>query len=412
MREIVKPGDVVEGRYKILKHIAEGGMGTVFLAEHWLIKRRVALKFLHRELASDATAIRRFMNEAHAAGTLGHPNIVESTDMGFYDDVPYIVYEWVDGILLATEIQRVGPLSVGRTLEIAWQIAAALDAAHEADIVHRDLKSDNVFLTKRPDTDDHVKVLDFGISRFITASDRTAAGANLIGTPEFMAPEQVLSPENIDKRVDVYALGVMLYEMLSGHVPFVLERRPGAPQPDIEAAHALLARIINEPPPPLGREGTPAGLGEVIRDKLLAKDPARRYASMKHVQGALEAFASVLPGGRIGASRRRTPTAPPPVDREISGNLMEPIQIAREVKALGKRWLLAGPDLQADVHHESMARLASIVSAAATIGDELSHHPMVELRVPRLRITIPGVGRVVDLVLAARIEHWLRSNGW
>src|SRR4051812_23378644 len=98
-------------------------MGTVFLAEHWLIKRRVALKFLHQELAADATAIRRFMNEALAAGTLGHPNIVESTDMGFVRDIPYIVYEYVDGALLAAEIQKLGKLPVSRALKIGWQIA-------------------------------------------------------------------------------------------------------------------------------------------------------------------------------------------------------------------------------------------------------------------------------------------------
>src|SRR6187551_3591178 len=135
---VVRIGDVVEGRYRLLKVVGEGGMGTVFLAEHALIKRRVALKVLHRELAADADVIERFMNEARAAGTLGHPNIVESTDMGFtHEHVPYIVYEYLEGTLLTDEVYRVGGLPVRRAVRIAEQITSALHAAHNAGIVHR-----------------------------------------------------------------------------------------------------------------------------------------------------------------------------------------------------------------------------------------------------------------------------------
>src|ERR1700727_87479 len=147
-REVVaKTGDVLEGRYRISKTLGEGGMGTVFLAQHALMKGRVAIKILHPELATDANVIDRFMNEARAAGTLGHPNIVESTDMGFtHDHVPYIVLEYLEGTLLTDEIYRVGGLPVRRTVRICAQIASALHAAHNAGVVHRDLQSDNVFL--------------------------------------------------------------------------------------------------------------------------------------------------------------------------------------------------------------------------------------------------------------------------
>ena len=149
---VVKTGDVVEGRYRIIHALDEGGMGTVFLAEHMLIKRRVAIKILHPELATDANMIERFMNEARAAGTLGHPNIVESTDMGFTrEQVPYIVFEYLEGTLLIDEIYRLGGLPVRRALRIANQIASALHAAHNAGIVHRDLKSENIFLTDKDD---------------------------------------------------------------------------------------------------------------------------------------------------------------------------------------------------------------------------------------------------------------------
>src|SRR5678815_3750383 len=148
VKRVVQVGDVVEGRYRILKTLAEGGMGTVYLAEHTLIRRRVAIKVLHPELATDEHLVDRFMNEARAAGTLGHPNIVESTDMGFTaDHVPYIVFEYLEGTLLTDEIYRVGGLPMRRAVRIAQQIASALHAAHTADIIHRDLKSDNIFLT-------------------------------------------------------------------------------------------------------------------------------------------------------------------------------------------------------------------------------------------------------------------------
>jgi serine/threonine-protein kinase len=415
--DLVKIGEVVEGRYKILRPIADGGMGTVFLAEHWLIKRRVAIKILHAELAQDATMIRRFMNEALAAGTLGHPNIVESTDMGFTKaDVPYIVFEYLEGTVLADEIARCKGIPLGRALKIAFQIASALEAAHDAGIVHRDLKTDNIFLTDRQDVKDHVKVLDFGISRFLAASDKTKLGGNLLGTPEFMAPEQVLAPDSVDKRADIYALGVVLHEMLMGRVPFVLEapQVPGGPL-DVEAAHRLLDRIINEAPPPLDLRDAPAGLGEMINEKLLAKDRNKRYQSMKEVQGAIAAFAGVAP----------TPiTIPPPVkpkadpaiseisEQTVSRDRLEAADLKREVQQLGKRWQLVGPDLVLEVHSREMHKLAAVVANAAAIADEMEHHPKIAIEFPCLRVTIPAAGAVLDLVFAARLEQWLRDQAW
>jgi serine/threonine-protein kinase len=252
---IFKPGEVLDGRYRIVKVIGEGGMGTVYLAEHVLIHRRVAVKVLHPEYATDAEVIERFMNEARAAGTLGHPNIVESTDMGFTGNhVPYIVFEYLEGTLLTDEVYRVGGLPVRRAVRIAQQIASALHAAHNAGIVHRDLKSDNVFLTDKDDALDHVKVLDFGISRFLEKEDEATRTGMVMGTPEFMAPEQITAPDSVDKRADIYALGVILYEMLTARRPFSNDEDP----------RALMHRIVNNPPPPLQRPEVPHGLGEMI----------------------------------------------------------------------------------------------------------------------------------------------------
>jgi tRNA A-37 threonylcarbamoyl transferase component Bud32 len=284
---VFKPGDVIEGRYRILREIGSGGMGTVYLTEHVLIKRRLAIKVLHPEFATDADVIDRFMNEARAVGTLGHPNIVESTDMGFArDEMPYIVFEYLEGSALSDEVYRLHGLPFRRALKIAHQIASALEAAHLAGIIHRDLKSDNVFLTHRDEVADHVKVLDFGISQFVEAQQDISAGgggkrrATTMGTPEFMAPEQVTAPETVDERTDIYALGVVLYEMLAGRTPFVNEN-------DNEA---LLHKIILEAPPALDRPELPPGLVEMIFEKLLAKDPTKRFQSMKDVKSAFEAF--------------------------------------------------------------------------------------------------------------------------
>jgi eukaryotic-like serine/threonine-protein kinase len=293
---VVKTGDVVEGRYRIIKTLGAGGMGTVFLAEHALIKRRVAIKILHQDLATDANVVERFMNEARAAGTLGHPNIVESTDMGFtHDHVPYIVFEYLEGTLLTDEIYRVGGLPVRRAVRVAEQIASALTAAHNASIVHRDLKSDNIFLTDKDDALDIVKVLDFGVARFLELDDRQR---NMImGTPEFMAPEQIVSPESVDKRADIYALGVILYEMLTARRPFSNDEDP----------RQLMHRIVHEEPPPMLRPEVPHALCSIIVDKLLAKDPANRYQSMADVAAALEQFSSR--GDGASARRRSQPIA-------------------------------------------------------------------------------------------------------
>jgi tRNA A-37 threonylcarbamoyl transferase component Bud32 len=309
---VVNVGDNIDGRYHVLAMIADGGMGTVFLAEHMLIKRRVAVKVLHRDLAGDRDMIQRFMNEASAASKLGHPNIVESTDMGFTrDHIPFIVFEYLEGALLTEEIYRVGGLSVRRALRIAKQIASALEAAHAASIVHLDLKSDNIFLVDKDGTSDHAKVLDFGISRF-TETDRAITQRDVVmGTPEFMSPEQVTSPDQVDARSDIYALGVVLYEMLAARRPFAGED-----------PRLLLHRIVHEPPPPLRDGSVPPELERIIFEKLLAKDPADRFSSMHDVGAALDA---VLRG--LGTAE----SIPPPLQAkpEPAAQIVEPVAVPR-----------------------------------------------------------------------------------
>jgi serine/threonine-protein kinase len=283
----LQPGDLVDGRYRVLGTLADGGMGTVFLAEHMLIRRRVAIKLLHAELAADRWAVRRFLNEGAAAGMLGHPHVAESTDMGFTrEGIPYIVFEYLEGCLLTEEIRRLGRLPVRRALVIARQIGSALEAAHHAQIAHLDVKSDNVLLTHRGGALDHAKLIDFGISRFMASDDDELPSGILMGTPEFMAPEQVTDPDTADGRADIYALGVLLYEMLTGHCPF-----------ESEDLRCVLHCVVNDPPPALNVP-VPDALERLVFDGLLAKSPARRLQTVGEVLVVLDALiAAATPRG-------------------------------------------------------------------------------------------------------------------
>jgi serine/threonine protein kinase len=281
-----QPGDIIDGRYRIVRKLADGGMGTVFLGEHMLIKRRVAIKRLHAELATDHTMVHRFMNEASAAGSLGHPHIVESTDMGFTrEGIPYIVFEYLEGCLLREEIHRLGALPIRRALRITRQIASALEAAHNAQIAHLDLKSDNVFLIDRDESIDHAKLLDFGISRFMAADSQDTKPGILMGTPEFMAPEQILYPDQVDGRADIYALGVLLYEMLAGRCPF-LHSDP----------RVVLHQIIDAPPPAFDPP-VPLALECLLFDGLLVKSREQRVQTMAEVTMMIDGLVVALRPG-------------------------------------------------------------------------------------------------------------------
>ena len=408
---IVQAGTVVEGRYQIIKTIGEGGMGTVYLAEHVLIKRRVALKLLRPELATDPTVVERFMNEARAAGTLGHPNIVESTDMGFTKDaVPYIVFEYLEGALLTDEIYRVKGLPPRRALRIAAQIASALHAAHSAGIIHRDLKSDNIFLTDRDDASDHVKVLDFGISRFLEAEDDRSN--TTMGTPEFMAPEQITNPESVDGRADVFALGVVLFEMLAARRPFINADEANLP-PRIRVERQL-QRIATGDPPTLNRPDAPPGLEQLILERLLAKNPADRFQSMKDVQAAFEAFA--------GVSRRDSQPILPANYRADGPPSATVIELpAGKRRQLGWLWLAAaavlglagaatmaldqpgttsdaaGPDLKPDADRIA-ATLDSELHAAHLRADGIATAPMVRAAIETDAATLHDMAATEHLV--------------
>ncbi len=276
-------GQVFAERYRITGLLKQGGMSRIYVARHVLIGRRVAVKVLAPALATDKANVRRFLNEARAAGSIGHPNIVESLDMGTTPDgIPFLVLELLDGVTIADEIERAGDLVTGRAAYVASQMASALGAAHAAAIVHRDIKPENVQLTFRAHKPDHVKILDFGISKFSGNKAKlrveTRAGV-ILGTPEFMAPEQVVGGE-CDARTDVYAVGVTLYTMLAGESPFGREAFPQVLQVIVSGTPASLLTV---------RPDIPLELVVVV-ERAMAKAPADRFQTMAELQEALLPF--------------------------------------------------------------------------------------------------------------------------
>jgi putative nucleotidyltransferase with HDIG domain len=282
---ISKPASLVGqvvGGYRLVTALRSGGMGTVYYAEHTVIGRRAAVKVLHPAIAHDPQLISRFLIEARAANDIRHPNVVEITDLGHTGDLHYIVMSFLEGETLGERLEREKILDEATTIRIIRQIASALAAAHDHGIVHRDLKPENVFLLNHPDYPDYVKVLDFGIAKLIgpqqpNAPHNTMMGT-VLGTPAYMSPEQCRGQAELDHRSDIYSLGIMLYEMLTGEVPF----RRDSP------AEVLLAHVRDLPASPLDLNPKLSGhISDAIL-RALDKDPARRFASMRELRDAVE----------------------------------------------------------------------------------------------------------------------------
>lgn len=267
-------GTTVADRYKILKVLGEGGMGRVYLAEHARMGRRCAVKVMNPMLASSPDAVARFNREAANASQINHPNVAAVYDFGETDDgTLYIAMELVEGETLSALLHREHALTPVRAVQIIKQAADALAAAHELGIVHRDLKPDNIMLARQRDGSDVVKVVDFGIAKATTGSGGngsqtvTTAGVSL-GTPEYMSPEQ-LAGEKLDNRSDIYSLGLILFSVLTGELPF----------PRLTSKETLVRRLTS-PPHTLAEVrpevGWPLGLQRAL-DRALSPEPGERY---------------------------------------------------------------------------------------------------------------------------------------
>ncbi|MBX3273995.1 MAG: serine/threonine protein kinase [Sandaracinaceae bacterium] len=295
-----KIGMVLQDRYRIVRKLGDGGMGSVYEGEHVLIKRRVAIKVLHPQFAQNPEITARFQREAEAATSIGHPNIVEVTDMGsFPDGSAYMVLEFLDGRDWAKDIKDEGPQPLGKVVHILSQVCDALTAAHAKGIVHRDLKPENIFLIARHGDPCFAKVVDFGISKIVDSqeSDRslTQTGTAL-GTPYYMAPEQCQGKKDVDLRADVYALGVILFQALTAQYPF-----------DDESYPMLVLKICTEPPPSIAafRADVPPQLQDVLH-RMLAKNRDHRFSSCAEVKAALAPYAGYAAAPVLAANAPRT----------------------------------------------------------------------------------------------------------
>jgi putative nucleotidyltransferase with HDIG domain len=296
------------GNYRIVTELGSGAMGEVYFAEHTVMGRRAAVKIIREELSSDPDTVHRFINEARLVNRIGHPNIVEITDFGQVGSRYYIMMELLEGETLEERLERVGLLSEVHATQIALRVADALRAAHELGVVHRDLKPENVFLAHKPGQADVVKVLDFGIAKLMHAPVKsvtaTTPGA-ILGTPYYMSPEQCRGDEQLDHRSDVYSLGVLLYRMLTGFMPFERET----------IIQILLAHMNDQArwPRELRPELSPHC--EAVILKALAKRPEDRFADMKEFGAALE-------GGTVERPQARRMPDPPKTDPRA---LLDPI---------------------------------------------------------------------------------------
>jgi serine/threonine-protein kinase len=306
------------GNYKVTAKLGEGGMGVVFLAEHPVIGRKAALKAIHPEHLRNAEVVTRFVNEAKSINQIGHEHIVEVTDFGRTPAGDfYFIMEYLQGESLSDRLRRDAPLPVARAVAIASQIADALEASHAQGVIHRDLKPENIFLVPRTGTRDFVKVLDFGLAKLLRddkAGHDTRAGI-VMGTPYYMSPEQCQGHE-IDRRADIYALGVILFEMLTGKLPFggddytdvlvkqMTMRAPAARSlvPDVpEALDAVLQRALAKTP--AERFSTMAELREALQDPARAATSAARASADDDLLGRVRA---ARPMTRAEIAARRT----------------------------------------------------------------------------------------------------------
>src|SRR5262252_3957165 len=307
-------GQTLAGKYRIESLIKRGGMGAVYRGKHVLMDKTVAIKVLKPSLAGDDAVVARFSREAKAASRISHPHAVSVTDFGESENgVVFLVMEYLDGQTLKEVIKSDGPMTLARTTEIIRQVAGALDAAHEQGVIHRDLKSDNIMLSKT-NGGEWAKVLDFGIAKIQQPEggrDIDITAANLvIGTPQYMSPEQCSQSGPIDARSDVYSLGIIVYEMLAGRVPFTGE-----------SPTVIMMKQVQDEPPVIteARPDVPVAVAQII-SRALAKTPADRFQSAGALSQALADVAAVSEEAAVLAGAPETvPNAPVfvPVDNDL-----------------------------------------------------------------------------------------------
>jgi eukaryotic-like serine/threonine-protein kinase len=355
-------GTVLGEAYRLTREIGRGGMGAVYEGVHLRLNRRVAIKLMARELSANAEALARFRREAEVTSQLGHPHIVQVFDFGEAPTgEPYLVMEFLEGEDLDGRIRRVGRLSTAATAHIIKQVASALSATHAKGIVHRDLKPANVFVLAVEGETDFVKVVDFGISKVKAATTRLTSAAAVMGTPNYMSPEQAAGRvDEIDSATDQWALACIAYELLAGRPPFVGDN-----------VASLLYQVVHEAPSPLAKTtpGLPAELEDVLR-VALSKKPTERFAS---VAAFSRAFESATTGtGAMLPTQLPAATPAPPSRPEIAATGLAAPRAATatgQAKAVTTFGAAAGEAISAEPGTPKRGRaLALGVGALAVAG--------------------------------------------
>jgi len=278
-----RTGETLSGRYTLIRRLGGGGMGAVYLGQHRVIGKRVAVKILHVEFAGSQEMVTRFYREAQAAAAIGHRNIIDVLDVGVTDEnEPYIAMEFLEGESFGALLSRRGPIDESALCAVVEPVLLALSAAHSKGIVHRDLKPDNIFVAYGPEQEPLVKLIDFGISKVVQSQAMTklTRTGTMLGTPAYMSPEQARGDLDVDHRVDLYAVGVIMFEALTGRLPFV-----GANY------NQLIASVLTELPRwPADVRTTPSQRARDTAMRALSKDPAERFADAKEMLEHVRSF--------------------------------------------------------------------------------------------------------------------------
>jgi eukaryotic-like serine/threonine-protein kinase len=363
-------GTLVDGRYRIEAQIGEGGMGVVYKATHVVLNKTLALKVLRGEVAKDPEVVQRFMQEAQSATSIGHENIIDINDFGkLSDGTAYFVMEFLRGSPLNDLIRRGGSIPTRDALQILRQVASALGAAHARGIVHRDLKPDNVFVLARGEIENFVKVLDFGIAKVGTTNNKLTRTGVVFGTPHYMSPEQAAG-QSVDARTDIYALGVMMYEMFTGRVPF-----------DADTFMGVLTKHMFEKPAPMfgGKAERSLGALEQITMRALEKKPENRYASMAALVDDLD---RVVGGGQPRAIAGTRPSLEladalePRSKSELNLARQQEAADSQPVLPTRKRWPLAVGALVAVLALVALVYVARRDAGVATAVPESTLAPV------------------------------------
>jgi serine/threonine protein kinase len=360
-------GATYADKYRIVRILGEGAMGAVYEAENLRIRRRVAIKILHPQIAQKADTLRRFEREAQAAGRIGSKHIIEVLDLGeLSDGSRFMVMEFLDGTTLDQRIRSKGRLTPEDATPIIAQLLEGLGAAHEAGIIHRDLKPANIFLTSNRGAVDFVKILDFGVSKFNVLNEEmsmTSTGA-VLGTPYYMSPEQAKGSRQVDPRSDLYAVGVILYECITGQVPF-----------SAETFNELIFRIVLESPPPV--ESFVPNLDSAFTaliHKAMAREANERFQTAAEFRMAILKWAEAATSGPVLPSMLGL--SPKPGGPSLTGNGTMMMDQGPSLAANGTMMMDQGPSLAAN--------------GTMMINNEPRQSPALYAPVPPAMVPTPG----------------------